>query len=331
MGFSKTACLEVRPWQSTNHRQDTDVENITNRISRTFNIPTEYLSETPPSPKSVKIEVTSRCDFKCFFCEHTFRDDDHADIDQELLYRLLREMAEAGVEEVGLFWIGESMLVKALPKYVAYAKSLGFSNVYLTTNGRLATPKRIDALLEAGLDSIKFSVSGSNKQNYINVTGVNAFDKVLSNLKYLHKKRGSSKKPGIFASSYLDIANPDEYKAIDKLISPYVDEHYPLRLYGNRQIANQEGVVQVVRMPDEQRRRLQEMLPCWPLFTLPHINQDGQMSACFCDPDEKLFMADLKKVSFMEGWHSEKFRALRRAHLARDVASTPCENCIAYR
>lgn len=155
---------------------------ITERISQTYNIPEEYLTETPPVPRSVKIEVTSRCDFKCFFCEHTFRDDEHADIDQELLYRMLREMAEAGVREVGLFWIGESMLVKALPKYVAYAKSLGFGNVYLTTNGRLATPKRIDALLKAGLDSIKFSVSGSNRQNYITVTGVDAFDKVLANM-----------------------------------------------------------------------------------------------------------------------------------------------------
>jgi hypothetical protein len=307
------------------------VKNITDRIGQTFNVSDEFLSETPPVPKSAKIEVTSRCDFKCFFCAHTFRDDDHVDIAPELLYKILTEMAEAGVEEVGLFWIGESMMVKDLPKYVAYAKSLGFRNVYLTTNGRLATPKRIEALIEAGLDSIKFSVSGSNKKNYINVTGVDAFDKVLSNLKYLHKKRGSSNKPEIYASSYLDVANPDEYTKIDNLVSPYVDEHYPLRLYGSRQIAEKEGAVQIVRMPDERRRRIQEMLPCWSLFTLPHINQNGQMSACFCDPDEKLFMADLKKVSFMEGWHSEKFRALRRAHLAKNVTGTACEHCIAYR
>jgi hypothetical protein len=240
-------------------------------------------------------------------------------------------MSAAGVEEVGLFWIGESMMVRDLPKYVAYAKSLGFRNVYLTTNGRLATAKRVDALIEAGLDSIKFSVSGSNAKNYINVTGVDAFDKVLSNLKYLHKKRGASKKPEIYASSYLDLANPDEYTKIDNLVSPYVDEHYPLRLYGSRQIAERDGVVQVISMPEERRRRIQEMLPCWSLFTLPHINQNGQMSACFCDPDEKLFMADLKKVSFMEGWHSEKFRALRRAHLAKNVTGTACEHCLAYR
>lgn len=306
------------------------MENITERISRTYRVPPECLSETPPMPKSAKIEVTSRCDFKCFFCEHTFSADKHADIDPDLLYKILREMAEAGVEEVGLFWIGESLLVKRLPEYVAYAKSLGFKNVYLTTNGRLATPARAEALIEAGLDSIKFSVSGSNRRNYITVTGVDAFDKVMRNIKHVWNYRGARKKPGIFASSYHDLSNPAEYEAIKKLVEPYVDEHYPLRLYGSRKVDTENGNSQIVRMPSEVGRRLQEMLPCWSLFTLPHINHNGFMSACFCDPDKKLFMGDLKQVSFREAWHSEKFRALRRAHLKRDVNETPCESCIAY-
>lgn len=306
------------------------MENITDRISRTYRVPPECLSETPPIPKSVKIEVTSRCDFKCFFCEHTFSNEKHADIDPELLYRILGEMAEVGVEEVGLFWIGESMLVKRLPEYVAYAKSLGFRNVYLTTNGRLATPARMEALIEAGLDSIKFSVSGSNRQNYIAVTGVDAFEKVMSNIKYAWEYRGDRKKPGIFASSYHDISNPAEYEAIKRLVEPYVDEHYPLRLYGSRKVNTENDEAKIVEMPTEARRRLQEMLPCWSLFTLPHISQNGFMSACFCDPDQKLFMADLKQVSFREAWHSEKFRALRRAHLQHNVIGAPCESCIAY-
>jgi hypothetical protein len=308
------------------------MKTITDRISKTYNVPEGYLSETPPVPRSVKIEITSRCDFKCFFCEHTFRDDEHKDIAPALLYKLLEELSEVGVEEVGLFWIGESLLVKELPEYVTYAKSLGFNNVFLTTNGRLATSKRVDALLDAGLDSIKFSVSGSNKENYISVTGVDAFDKVMKNMRYIYSARGDSNKPGIFASSYYDVSNPTEYEKIDELITPFVDEHYPLRLYGSKKIVDgNSGNSQIVSIPRDERKILQSMLPCWSLFTVPHINKEGYLSACFCDPDEKLFMADLKEVSFMDGWHSDKFRALRRAHLSKNVIDTPCEHCIAYR
>lgn len=306
------------------------MDNITDRISKTYVVPPERLSETPPFPKSAKVEVTSRCDFKCFFCEHTFSEEKHADIDPKLLYRILEEMAEAGVEEVGLFWIGESLLVKRLPEYVAYAKSLGFRNVYLTTNGRLAKPARMEALIDAGLDSIKFSVSGSNRKNYIAVTGVDAFRQVMDNIKHAWEYRGDRKKPGIYASSYYDVANPAEFEAIKALVTPYVDEHYPLRLYGSRRATTEDAQTRVIAMPNDARRKLQEMLPCWSLFTLPHITHDGFMSACFCDPRKDLFMADLKQMSFKEAWHSEKFRALRRAHLNRDVTGTPCEHCIAY-
>jgi hypothetical protein len=41
-------------------------------------------------------------------------------------------------------------------------------------------------------------------------------------------------------------------------------------------------------------------------------------------------MGDLNRLSFVEAWHSEPFRALRRANLAEKVAGTVCEKCLAY-
>ena len=41
---------------------------ITDRIDRITLLTDDYRSETPPVPKSVKIELTARCDFRCFFC-----------------------------------------------------------------------------------------------------------------------------------------------------------------------------------------------------------------------------------------------------------------------
>jgi hypothetical protein len=41
-------------------------------------------------------------------------------------------------------------------------------------------------------------------------------------------------------------------------------------------------------------------------------------------------MGDLNVESFMQAWHSEPFRRLRRANLDTDVRGTVCEKCIAY-
>ena len=45
-----------------------------------------------------------------------------------------------------------------------------------TTNGRLATPDRVEACMRAGLDSLKFSFNFSDPQQFHDVTRVRASD-----------------------------------------------------------------------------------------------------------------------------------------------------------
>lgn len=43
-----------------------------------------------------------------------------------------------------------------LPDYIAKAKEIGYTYVYLTSNGSLATPTKMRAVIDAGLDSLRF-------------------------------------------------------------------------------------------------------------------------------------------------------------------------------
>ena len=54
------------------------------------------------------------------------------------------------------------------------------------------------------------------------------------------------------------------------------------------------------------------------------------MSACCCDHDQRLYMGDLKEVSLLAAWHSERFVAPRQHHLDGDVTNTVCQGCISY-
>ena len=62
---------------------------ITDRIDAITHMPPEYRTACPPCPRSVKIELTARCDFKCFFCATGFRLRERGDMDPALLFRLL--------------------------------------------------------------------------------------------------------------------------------------------------------------------------------------------------------------------------------------------------
>jgi radical SAM protein with 4Fe4S-binding SPASM domain len=54
-------------------KQGTKMPKITDRIDRITLLTDDYRSPAPPVPKSVKIELTARCDFKCFFCASHMR------------------------------------------------------------------------------------------------------------------------------------------------------------------------------------------------------------------------------------------------------------------
>ena len=132
---------------------------ITARIDAVTGIPEAYRKAFLPAPRAVKIELTSNCNYRCGFCAHRLRMKDRAEMDFRLYTRLVDEMLAAGVEELGLFFIGESFICEWLPEAIAYAKGHGMPYVFLTTNGSLAVPLRVRECMEAGLDSLKFSMN----------------------------------------------------------------------------------------------------------------------------------------------------------------------------
>lgn len=308
---------------------------ITERIDRITCLSEEYRSSTPPIPRSVKIELTARCDFQCFFCASRLRLRDKGDIDPAFFRRVLAEMRALGVEEIGLFYLGESFLCRWLPEAIGYAKhDCGYPYVFLTTNGRMAAPERARECMAAGLDSLKFSFNFADAAQFAQVTGVRAadFHEVEENLKAARRVRDRhGYSCGIYASSIrYDDAQQARMEATVQRILPCVDEHYWLPLYGQAGLTS--GARGTVPSAGNQGRvgALRKPLPCWSLFTEGHITWDGRLSACCFDHDGRFDMGDLTRQSFAAAWHSARFQALRAANLKEDVRGTACEKCIAY-
>jgi radical SAM protein with 4Fe4S-binding SPASM domain len=290
----------------------------------------EFLTPKPPIPRKAKIEVTDRCNLKCFYCQTSFKETKKSIIDRELIFKLIEELKNLGVEELGLFWLGEPLLNKELPEYISFAKQIGIKYVFITTNGVLATEERIEKIFQSGLDSIKFSINASTKVKYEKMCGKDAFDQVIANIKTTWQIRSEAKKPSIYASSIYNPSDENDFFKIHSIIKPYIDEHYPIQLYGHNNMIENNGEYKIVKASSKDMRSLQSMLPCWSVFMLPHINYDGRIGACYCDNNEKFYMGDLSKESFIEVWHSEKFVNLRRKHILKNVSGSVCENCIAF-
>lgn len=314
---------------------------ITDRIDAITLIPEAYRCAVTPAPRSVKIEITGRCNFRCGFCAlRTRKEQPKGDMDLALFKRITTEMREAGVEEIGAFYLGEStMAPELLVSAIAWCKhDLQFPYVFLTSNGSQCTPELVALLMSAGLDSLKFSVNAATSHQFIKIMGVASklWRASLDNIKAAQRVRDEGGYAcGLYASSIQ--YDGEQQVAMEAMLAehvlPFVDQHYWLPLYSMGSLATQREEELGYRPTAGNQGRvgaLREPLPCWSAFTEGHVTADGTLSACCFDADGRWHMGDLTEQSFMEAWNSAKFQALRAAHLRKDVWNTPCRECVAY-
>jgi MoaA/NifB/PqqE/SkfB family radical SAM enzyme len=314
---------------------------ITERIDAVTRIPPEYRHATLPAPRSVKIEISPRCNYRCGFCALRTREvQPRWDMDFALFKRVTREMRDAGVEEIGVFYLGESFMnPRLLVDCIDYLKrDVKMPYVFLTSNASMAFPEAVDACMSAGLDSLKWSINAADEEQFEEIMAVSGklFWRALENVKAAWElRRQKNYRTGLYASSIrYDGAQQAKMEALlDKNIKPYVDQHYWLPLYSMGAFATQREEQLGYRPTAGNQGRLgalREPLPCWSAFTEGHVTAEGKLSACCFDATANWAMGDLTKQSFMEAWNSHAFTSLRRAHLNKDVRGTVCETCIAY-
>lgn len=316
---------------------------ITSRIDAITHLPPERMQPVLAAPRSLKIELTARCNFACSFCARGERLREQKDMDHDLYRRLIREFRDAGVEELGLFYLGESFLCKWLPEAISEAKDVGFPYVFLTTNGSLATRARTAACFQAGLDSLKFSYNYSSPEQFKEVTNVkgelwfdvrrNMIDARIERDAWFDK---SGHRCGLYASyiQYDDGQNKAMQPAINWL-KGVVDEVYALPLYNQAGYCTkklQEHHEDWLPTAGNMGRvgGLVPPLPCWALFSEGHVSWDGHLTGCCFSHTPDFDFGDLNEMAFMDAWNSGEAQTLRLANLAKDVRGTACEHCVAY-
>ncbi len=281
------------------------------------------------SGKTLNIEITSKCNEKCIYCSYEVGGTHNRlkNIDSDLFYRITKEAYDLGITDVGLYLSGEPLMNPNIYNYVKYLKELGFKYVYISTNGLLCTPQNLRKLVEAGIDSIKFSLAAATKDSFVKHHGVDAFEIVRDNMKYAYEyRKQTGKKYALYAFCILTQFNRNEKIMMQKEYGEYVDEimfvnviDYIIPVKGFREYL----------MLDEDKMKDPEPridLPCSLAFNTIVVDEDGYLHTC-CYKHKSSIVADLNKVSLKEGLYSDEFISIRRRLLEKDVKGLICEAC----
>jgi cyclic pyranopterin phosphate synthase len=133
--------------------------------------------------RDLRISLTDRCNFRCFYClpngEPPLARKETILTFEEIAY-LSEIFVSLGIEKIRLTG-GEPLIRRDLPTLVAKLKNLkpALKDLALTTNG-FDLPRHAGALKDAGLDRVTISLDSLKRENFLDITGVDALDKVLA-------------------------------------------------------------------------------------------------------------------------------------------------------
>ena len=295
---------------------------VSRRINQmSTNVP---LQLRPPFPQNIMVELSNGCNHKCVFCSNPKMTRSVRKIDRKLLCRIMKDAYTLGAREIGFYTTGDPFVHRNLPLFVQFAKDSGFAYTYISTNGALANRDRIDAVIAAGIDSIKFSINASDRSTYKKIHGYDDWDTVMSNLKYCSNLRAALPRELKLAISYV-VTNQNRSGIRDfyRTMIPYVDEicFSDCSIQGGNMLEN-EGLLTSRVVPNRYRS------PCHMLFNRAHITCEGYLTLCCVDYQNYLAICDLRETTLAEAWKDPLFQTMRRRHLQHDLKGTLCYNCI---
>ena len=317
----------------TKFNKQRSLEALQERRRMTFEVENSVFIEEPEFPRELTLDINNRCNHKCFFCANP-KIEHYDQLDIKLAFDLMRQAIENGSTDLALQATGEPFMDKRLPEFVKEGKRLGYQYIYINTNGALATEKRVKPVIDAGLDSIKFSINANNQKEFEQVHGYDDFQQVIKNLKWIYEYRNENNiKMGVYVSSVKSSKYSIDNDNIENLIKPYCD-NFDFRDVSNQggsmmELNESEGEIDTKNILGSLRKEeTAKSTRCVYPFNRIVIDPYGFVVACTADFHNKLAINDARKLSLKEIWEGKIFKYLRKKHLKDEYEGIFCNKCL---
>jgi radical SAM protein with 4Fe4S-binding SPASM domain len=272
-------------------------------------------------PLHLDIEVTEACNLKCIMCVHGITGVPTAGrIDMKFAKTMVDQAVAGGTKSIKFNWRGEPALHTGLEDLVRYAKDKGILEVQFNTNGIPFTDKRINDLVDAGLDRVIFSMDGATKETYEAIRVGSSFERLIENIKKFdnaRKARGQVK-PFIRIQMVRMKDNQDE---VDRFVSMWrgIADDIAVKDVTDR---GQGNTLYVGDQVATGRRRCNQP---WQRMI---VARDGKVFPCCSDWDRSYEIGDANNTPLKEIWKGDRMETLRDINRKKGLDNfDPCRSC----
>ncbi len=274
--------------------------------------------------KKVNFDICTFCNHKCTFCSNS---DPRTIKDQTSLgdfKKVMQNVAKyVDITELGLSAKGEVLVNKEFADIIRSSKEdFAVPYVYFSTNGALLDEKKAIEILEAGVDSIKFSINAVDAKSYESVHLVDDFDLVIKNFKNLLKlKREKFNSLKVTISSVIDLDKGSLVQSFKELIGK------------DFELVDDVAVYAITYTPKFNKVSSEQKVTkkCSIPFKELYINSDGSLGLCCKDYFDAVNFGSLLENDFMDVYNSKEFLEIREMHKKSEFPDNHlCKNCLLY-
>jgi MoaA/NifB/PqqE/SkfB family radical SAM enzyme len=263
----------------------------------------------PEFPRIIDIEVTNLCNFNCLFCPTgtLSQKRDTGFMDKQVFNEIISEVSVHRTPLRFIRW-GEPTLHSEFIDYLRIAKNNGIM-CHVTTNGSKLDDALIMTLVELGVESLKFSFQGVDRDSYQEMRNTDFFDDLLDIVQRFNEIRGDRLYPFLQISTTTTYESDEQISVFKKKVEPMVDK----LIVGKTNLDRVS--VESIRLKEKHKKTLKRLQSqqsvnkqhpeCPEVFDKLSINWDGTVSACCGDSDNLMLIGDLSKQTLKEVWNSD--------------------------
>jgi radical SAM protein with 4Fe4S-binding SPASM domain len=324
------------------------------------------MTDTPPLPRELQVEVTGACNLKCRMCLVRYRPPlgrVTASLTQERFRALLDALPDA--RRVTLQGLGEPLLAPDLMAMLAEARGRGIE-VGFNTNGMLLTRERAARLVALGVDWIHVSLDGATAATHEDIRDGADFQRIGRNVQGLVRTRARAgrERPRIqlnvvamrrnvaelpalvmtaarwgvdrvwvqnLSHSFGDRRDDPAFDAIREFTSAEAlwDDPAAAEAFATaRAFADATGLA--LRLPSDAAeratRRARRPACTWP-WRSAYVRQDGAVQpCCMLMGEERGILGNLRDADFATVWRGDAYRRFRR-QLMHGEPPDVCRGC----
>lgn len=271
-------------------------------------------------PRRIVIETIFGCNATCGMCvinHPTSRSKGVMPLDKfrQMVDRLAKY--NASVDMFDLFGLGEPVIDPHLAERVRYIKASGFRNTAISSNAHLLSEQKALELLEAGLDTVIFSIDGFSKEVHEAVRTRTNYDRVVKNCINMIRLRDVGGYKTRFVVRFVrQPSNEHEWDAYAQFWSGVISpgKRDLLIRYDVHSWSDQvDGTVTYADWRDP----VIDVAPCHHIFEKLVILANGAVALCFEDILEAQFkFGNAFENDPVDIFNSARFNKIRKLHAA---------------